>query len=92
MAKISLWLFSLIAPFIKQILVVLGVGIVTYVGFDQILSAIQSSVVSMWAGLPADVWNVLALAGFVQAINIWLSALTTGLALLAVKKYTLMTS
>lgn len=92
MAKLSLWLFALIAPFIKQILVVLGVGLVTYVGFDQILSSIQASITSMWGGLPADAWNILALAGFVQAVNIWLSALTTSLALLALKKYTLMTS
>lgn len=89
MAALSGWgaFFSAIAgPIAKKVLAALGMGMITFAGFQAIKGQIDSAVSTMWAGMPASVYQVVALAGFVDAVGVWLGALTTAVTLLTIKR------
>lgn len=75
-----------VLPLAKRVLVGLGIGVISFAGatviFGQLASLIQSSL----SGMAADVYAIVALGGFIDAIGIWLGALTTVAGLLAFRK------
>ena len=73
-------------PLAKKVLAAIGIGAITYAGFDAIKSQLASAVATMWGGMPADVYAVVALAGFVDAVGVWMGAITTAVALLSFKR------
>lgn len=79
-------------PLAKKVLGALGMGAITYAGFEAIKGQISSAVTSMWGGMPADVYSVVALAGFVDAVGVWLGAITTAVALLSFKRLGMLSS
>lgn len=64
----------------------LGLGLVSYVGFLAIKSQIDQAVANMWGGMVGEVYQVVALAGFVDAVGVWLGALTTAVSLVSFKR------
>lgn len=70
----------------KKGAVSLGLGFVTYAGFQALKDQLASYVTSAWGQIPGDVYSILALGGFVDAVGIWLGALTTVVALLSLKR------
>ena len=79
------FLAAAIGPLAKRVLVALGLGFISWSGFQAIKVQVLSAVTAAWAGVPADVYQVLALAGVVDAIGVWLGALTAVVALLSLK-------
>lgn len=54
----------------------LGIGFVTYQGFDYLIAALFDYVRTSLQGLPSDIAMLLGLAGFDKAISITLSAIS----------------
>lgn len=65
-------LVAVSGPIARQVLVSLGVGVVTMVGVDAALTSILGAAKAAWAGLPGAVAQYVALSG-----------VNTGLALVA---------
>lgn len=70
----------------KRVLAALGIGMVTYVGFTAMKAQVDAAVDDMLTGMPSDIYQLIALGGFVDAMGIWLGALTTVIALMAFSK------
>ncbi|ANQ85059.1 hypothetical protein dqs_2021 [Azoarcus olearius] len=70
----------------KKAAVSLGVGFVTFVGFQAVKDQLSNLIQNAWGGLPGDVYAVLALGGFVDGVGIWLGAVTTAISLVTIKR------
>lgn len=75
-----------IVPWAIKLLKGLGFGFVVMAGvytiYDQLITTIQQNL----GGIPGDVYKVMALAGFVDAVGIWLGALVTVAGILSFKR------
>lgn len=80
------FLASSVGPLAKRVLAALGLGFVVWAGADALKAQVGAAVASAWSGVGADVYQVLALAGIVDAMGVWLGALTAIVALLAFKQ------
>lgn len=76
----------------KKVLVTLGIGIISYAGFSALAGQIKSAVEGAWGGLPTAVYQILALAGIVNAMGVWFGAFTAAVALMSFKKLGLLTA
>lgn len=74
-------LLFLAGPLVIKALVTLGIGIVTFVGVDALVSAALNEIVSRFSGLPAAVAQIAGLLGVDVAITIILSAYSIRLVL-----------
>lgn len=63
------WLLSLAGPLVVQVLVALGVGVVTVSGVDLAVNQAMAWCTSAVGGIPADLLNVLAIGGFFQGMS-----------------------
>ncbi|MFA9439303.1 MAG: DUF2523 family protein [Rhodocyclaceae bacterium] len=79
-----------VGPWVKRALVSVGMGVISYAGFSVIKSQLDSAIANMWGGVPATVYQVIALAGFVDAVGVWLGAITAAVSLLTFKKLGMM--
>lgn len=77
-------------PLVKKVLVALGFGLITYTGFVSIKSTIDSQITSYLSSLTLPIYQLLGLIGFIDAVGIWLGALTTVVGVLAVKRFGLL--
>lgn len=75
-----------IGAWVKKGAGALGLGLLTYVGFQALKAQVDAAVGSMWGGLHADVYQIVALAGFVDAVGVWLGALGTAVGFLAMRR------
>jgi len=73
---------SVLRALAGRILVALGIGAVTYVGFGALVTAGLNHVVAHWQALPASMVSILALGRFDDAVSVILSACATRLALM----------
>lgn len=60
----------LLAWFGGKLILALGLSFVTYKGFQLALNALRSYVINHFSSLPADIYQLLMMAGFGQAIGI----------------------
>jgi hypothetical protein len=81
------FLMALVAPLARQILVSLGIGLITFVGMDAAIGGALSAAKSSLSGLPAAVTSVLALAGFFTAFSIIAGAMVARVSLMSLKKF-----
>lgn len=75
-----------VGPWSKKVLASLGIGMVTYVGFAAIQGTIESAITDSLSGIGADAYQIIAMAGIVDALGIWIGALATVAAFHAVGK------
>lgn len=75
-------------PVVKMVLKALGVGVVSYVGINLVLSEATDIIMVNMLGLPIEVQQILGLLKVDVAINIILSAITTKLTLSGINKMT----
>ena len=75
-----------IGPWAKKAASALGVGVISYIGFDALQAQVASAVNAQMSGLGSDVYAILALSGFLTVVQIWLSALSAAVALLTFKR------
>lgn len=77
-------LFGAIAgPIAKRVLAALGFGIITYGGYQAMYSGLENILDTMLSALSPALYQILALAGLVDVIGIWLGALATVVAISA---------
>lgn len=69
-----------------KIMLALGLSIVTYGGFNTSLNLIKNFLITTTNSIPADVYNILMMAGFGQAISIIFGAFAFKAALASVGK------
>jgi hypothetical protein len=60
-----------------RVLTSLGLGFITYEGFSGFIEDIATQTMQYWNSLPADIYNLLSLGGFTDALGITLASLTT---------------
>jgi len=74
---VFIWTFiaSIIGPSVKKILVALGVGFVTYTGFDTAMDSLKDYVYMRLGSAPASVVQILGLLEVDKAINVIFSAI-----------------
>lgn len=75
-------------PVVKMVLKALGVGVVSYVGINLILSEATDMIMVNFLGLPIEVQQIFGLLKVDVAVNIILSAIATKLALSGLNKLT----
>lgn len=76
----------------KKALFSVGIGTITYAGFSQLESLVRSYVDSAWTGLPSTAYNLFALAGFMDAIQIALASLSAAAALISLNRLGILNS
>ena len=75
-----------IAAWVKKGAAALGVGAITYTGFSLLRDQVSSAVTGALGGLSGSVYQLVALAGFVDAVGVWLGALGVVVTLLSFKR------
>lgn len=70
-----------VAPLVRLVMKMLGIGVVSYVGINLILDQVRAYIIEQTGTLGQAVQMLLGLASFDVAINIYLSAITTKLVL-----------
>lgn len=75
MNVIITWLAALLFTLPGRILSSLGIGWLTYTGYKSALESLVSSVQSHINSVPVEIYNLLALSGFVTGIGVILAAI-----------------
>lgn len=70
----------------KKALASVGVGMIVYTGFLVFKGQIDSAIQNMFSGLPADAYQLFALAGLVDVVGVWLGALSAAAAFLSFRR------
>lgn len=79
-------LLSLAGPLAIRVLAALGLGIVTFVGFDSALTLAFNTIQSQFAAVPADMMGLLYMSGLPTGMAMILSALFARIAIMQVSK------
>lgn len=86
------FLLSIAWPLVKKVLIALGVGYVSYVGYSAIQEQIAGAIQSQLGALASDTYQLLALAGFIDAVGIMLGGLAAVAALMAIRRLGVLSS
>jgi len=81
------WLVVAIGPLAKKLLVALGIGTITYTGFDAAFGALRDQVISNYGSMPANVAGIISLTGLGQALGIILGAMAGRVGLVALSHF-----
>ncbi|MCJ8305152.1 DUF2523 family protein [Shewanella sp.] len=91
LALVSGGVFSkLVVVALVAFLVRLGLGVALYVGFDQVLSYIMTDIKGLFDGLPDLALNFLGIVHADILINTVLSAYSTAVIVVSLKKFRIM--
>lgn len=85
---VAAFIYAIGASVVKRILVALGIGLMTYAGFASVQGQIQSAIDFALGSAPMAVYQIIALGGMVDAVGIWLGALSAAVVLLSLKRFT----
>lgn len=81
------FLLALAGPLAKQVLVALGLSIVTYVGVDIAVNSVLSQARANWAGaLAGDAAALIAMSGCNTALSIIAGGIVGRITMLALKR------
>lgn len=86
MANVIGWLLLAAWPIAKKVLVMMGIGWITYEGLGLIATQAQGHIVTLWGQLPQSVIQLASLGGFPQALGIILGAITARVSFIALGK------
>ena len=89
MESIAQWLSDLTWPIVSRVLASLGVGTVTYAGAETALRGAIDTAKTAFQGMGGEVLQIIAMAGFFDAMSITSGGLVSGLAWLVLKKFAL---
>lgn len=70
----------------------LGLGMVTYAGFSALKSQLDTAITGALGSLGSGAYQILALAGFIDAVGIALGAMTAAVTILSMKRFGAMTT
>jgi hypothetical protein len=79
---------QIVGPILFYVLRLLGIGAVTYVGINLVLDEVKDYIIGNFANVPIEVQQILGLAKFDVAVNIYLAAITARLLLAGYDKAT----
>lgn len=79
-------------PMVSRVLTALGLGVVTYTGMSTAITTAVNAAKTAWSGLGMEVLQLLSMAGIFEAISISIGGITGALALIAFKRFGLITS
>jgi disulfide bond formation protein DsbB len=68
---------AIIGPMVKKVLRLLGVGMVTYIGFNLVINEAKDALLSKFGALDSPVQTLLGLAQIDVAVNIMFAAVAT---------------
>lgn len=74
---LTAWLMSMVEPLVKKGLAAVGLGWITFEGVTGLLDQVRNSVMSGWSAMAPTVYDILAMAGFLNAVGIILGAMAT---------------
>lgn len=80
------WLLAASWPLAKKVLLMLGIGWVTYQGLGLVVGQVNSEVGALWGGMPSAVLQIASLSGVVESVGILLGALAARASLMAIGK------
>lgn len=89
METIAEWLAKISWPIVSRVLAALGIGTVTYTGAQTALQSALTSAKASISSIGAEVFQIVAMAGFFDAMSITSGGLVSGLAWLVLKKFAL---
>lgn len=89
MDGIAAWLARISWPLVTRVMSSLGLGSITYVGADTALNSALGAAKSAFAGMTADIFQLLAMAGFFDAMSIASGGIVSGLAWMVMKRFAL---
>lgn len=69
-------LLLIVEPVISRIIAALGIGFVSYLGVQGLLTYLENQIASSLAGTSSDIVQILGLMGLGKAMSIVLSALS----------------
>jgi hypothetical protein len=92
MEDIAAWLAKISWPLVTRVMASLGLGTVTYAGADSALSVAMGHIRTAFLGFSGDILQLLAIAGFFDAMSIMAGGLASGLAWLTLKHFALQTT
>jgi Protein of unknown function (DUF2523) len=75
MKYLGAFLLMLTEPLVAQVMISLGLGIVTYTGYQSVVFYVHDLIMSNIASLPADMYNIVLLSGVLEGFGIVLSAI-----------------
>lgn len=83
---IAMLAIQIVGPIVFSVLRLLGIGLVTYVGINLVLDQVKDYVIANLVNVPVQVQQILGLAKFDVAVNIYLAAVTARLLLAGYNK------
>ncbi|MCD2514571.1 DUF2523 domain-containing protein [Comamonas endophytica] len=92
MEGIAEWLAKISWPIVSRVMVALGFGYTTYEGADTALSGAINAAKTAFAGFTGEVLQLLAMAGFFDAMAITSGGIVSGLAWMVMKRFALQTT
>lgn len=92
MEGIAEWLAKISWPLVSRVLGSLGVGTVTYAGADTALTSALGAAKAAFTGMTSDILQILAMAGFFDAMSIMSGGIVSGLAWMVMKRFALQTT
>lgn len=92
MGSLAAVLMSLASPIAKQVLLSLGLGVITYAGMSTALNAITTLIQSNLSGMPSAVAALMGLAGAGHALGIIAGAVAYRIGLQVTKRIGVLTA
>lgn len=92
MEGIADWLARITWPLVTRVLSALGMGTVTYVGADTALKQALQGAKDAFQGIAGEIAQLLAMAGFFDAMAIMSGGIVSGLAWMVLKRMALQTT
>jgi len=75
-----------IGPVVRKVIFALGMGVLSFTGLDLVKTRVDEAVAAAWTGVTGDVYAVISMSGFVDAVSYWLAAITTVVAWVAISR------
>lgn len=87
---IGTWLVSLAAPAVRQILLSIGMGVVSYAAISTVLNNALGAAKGSFAGMSGDIAALMHLAGAGEALSIIAGGMIAKVAATSLKRIELM--
>ncbi|MDD2609641.1 MAG: DUF2523 domain-containing protein [Giesbergeria sp.] len=92
MDSIAEWLAKISWPLVSRLFASIGIGTVTYVGAESAIDGALSSSKLALSGLTSETLQLLAMAGFFDAMSILSGGVISGLSWIMMKRFALNTT
>lgn len=86
MANIAVWLLGLVGPLSKKVLVMLGIGTVTYAALTPLVNNIISQAQSSYGTVGGTTAQLLALGGIPEVLGIICGAFVARVSFIALQR------